>query len=56
MPTRAPLDTALAAVVADAVAAALPSFAEAVTRAVLSDPRITSAGDQPAAAAPLNTE
>ena len=56
MPTRAPSDTALAAVVADAVAAALPVFAEAVTAAVLSDPRITSAKPQPAAAAPINAE
>ncbi|MDH6284633.1 hypothetical protein, partial [Prescottella agglutinans] len=56
MLTRAPSDIALAAAVADAVAAALPAFAEAVTAAVLADPRIASAAAEPAAAAPLNTE
>lgn len=56
MPTRAPLDSALAAVVADAVAAALPAFAEAVTAAVLSDPRITSVVPRPGAASPVNAD
>ncbi|CAG7636412.1 hypothetical protein SIM91_05010 [Rhodococcus opacus] len=41
MPTSAAADTDLAAAVSDAVAAALPAFVEAVTAAVLSDPRLT---------------
>lgn len=41
MPLRAAADTELATVVSDAVAAALPAFIDAVTAAVLSDPRLT---------------
>lgn len=41
MTTRAPANAALAAAVVDAVTAALPAFVEAVTAAVLSDPRVT---------------
>ncbi|NLU64925.1 hypothetical protein HCA61_22060 [Rhodococcus sp. HNM0563] len=50
MHTHAAADTELAAVVSAAVAAALPAFIDAVTAAVLSDPRLTVRQDGTAGA------
>lgn len=50
MPVRAPAPaTVLAAIVADAVAAALPAFVDTVTAAVLADTRMPRLSDRPAA-------